>query len=117
MAPSCWLADRCPTTVRRRETRKRRQGPERGLGRRPSSFSKIPVFVHNGAVVRKRDRSPVHTSTLEEASGKLPGVIIFVDFEEHMNRAFAKLFELAPTGSSRARTSLSSKAAWTNQAA
>ena len=41
-----------------------------------------------------RDR--VHTSTLVEAGGNLPVVVIFVDFEEHVARVIPRLRELAP---------------------
>ncbi len=41
-------------------------------------------------------RSRVHTSSLVEAGGDLPLVIIFVDLEEHVSRVMPKLFELAP---------------------
>ena len=41
-------------------------------------------------------RSQVHTASLVEAGGNLPVLIIFVDFEEHVNRVLPKLFELAP---------------------
>lgn len=41
-------------------------------------------------------RNRVHTSSLVDAGGDLPVVIIFVDFDEHVNRVLPKLFELAP---------------------
>jgi PII-like signaling protein len=41
-------------------------------------------------------RSPVHTSSLVDAGGDLPVVVIFVDSEEHVNRVLPKLFALAP---------------------
>ena len=41
-------------------------------------------------------RNQVHTSSLVEAGGNLPVVIVFVDFEEHVNRVLPKLFALAP---------------------
>jgi hypothetical protein len=41
-------------------------------------------------------RNRVHTSSLVEAGGDLPVVLIFVDFEEHVARVLPKLFEMAP---------------------
>ena len=41
-------------------------------------------------------RNNVHTSSLVEARGNLPVVIVFVDFAEHVSRVLPKLFELAP---------------------
>ena len=41
-------------------------------------------------------RNHVHTSHLVDAGGNLPAVIIFVDFEEHVNRVLPKLYEMAP---------------------
>jgi len=41
-------------------------------------------------------RNQVHTSSLVEAGGNLPVVVVFVDFEEHVSRVLPKLFELAP---------------------
>jgi len=41
-------------------------------------------------------RNNVHTSSLVEAGGHLPVVLIFVDLEEHVARVLPKLFELAP---------------------
>jgi PII-like signaling protein len=41
-------------------------------------------------------RNNVHTSSLVEAGGNLPVVIVFVDFAEHVSRVLPKLFELAP---------------------
>ena len=41
-------------------------------------------------------RNRVHTSSLVEAGGNLPVVIVFVDFEEHVSRVLPLLFELAP---------------------
>jgi PII-like signaling protein len=41
-------------------------------------------------------RNRVHTSSLVDAGGNLPVVIIFVDLEEHIARVLPKLFELAP---------------------
>jgi len=48
------------------------------------------------AVAGFNGRSPVHTSSLVEAGGNVPVVIIFVDLEEHVKRVLPKLFELAP---------------------
>jgi PII-like signaling protein len=31
-----------------------------------------------------------------EAGGDLPVIVVFVDFEEHVDRVLPKLFELAP---------------------
>lgn len=41
-------------------------------------------------------RSRVKTSTLVDAGGKLPLVIIFVDKEEHIERVLPKLREMLP---------------------
>jgi len=41
-------------------------------------------------------RNRVHTSSLVEAGGDLPVVIVFVDLEEHVGRVLPKLRELAP---------------------
>jgi PII-like signaling protein len=41
-------------------------------------------------------RGRVHTSSLVEAGGKLPIVLIFVDHEEHVNRVLPTLREMAP---------------------
>ncbi len=41
-------------------------------------------------------RNRVHTSSLVDAGGDLPVVIVFVDFEEHVSRVLPRLFELAP---------------------
>lgn len=48
------------------------------------------------AVAGFNGRDSVHTSSLVDAGGNLPVVIIFVDFEEHVNRVMPKLFEMAP---------------------
>ena len=48
------------------------------------------------AVAGFNGRNHVHTSGLVDAGGNLPVVIIFVDFEEHVNRVLPKLFEMAP---------------------
>jgi len=40
-------------------------------------------------------RSRVQTTSLVEAGGKLPLVIIFVDTDEHVNRVLPKLREMA----------------------
>lgn len=48
------------------------------------------------AVAGFNGRDAVHTSGLVDAGGNLPVVIIFVDFEEHVNRVLPKLFEMAP---------------------
>src|SRR5579859_3586602 len=41
-------------------------------------------------------RNRVHTSSLVDAGGDVPVIIIFVDFEEHVSRVLPKLFEMAP---------------------
>jgi hypothetical protein len=41
-------------------------------------------------------RNSVHTSGLVEGGGNLPVVIVFVDFEEHVERVLPRLRELAP---------------------
>jgi len=48
------------------------------------------------AVAGFNGRNHVHTSRLVDAGGNLPVVIIFVDFEEHVNRVLPKLCEMAP---------------------
>ena len=40
--------------------------------------------------------NPVHTSSLVDAGGNLPVVLIFVDFEEHISRVLPRLREMAP---------------------
>src|SRR3569833_878971 len=40
-------------------------------------------------------RNHVHTSSLVDAGGNLPVVIIFVDFEEHVMRVLPRLREMA----------------------
>jgi uncharacterized protein len=41
-------------------------------------------------------RNRVHTSSLVDAGGDVPVVIIFVDLEEHVSRVMPRLIELAP---------------------
>jgi hypothetical protein len=48
------------------------------------------------AVAGFNGRNRVHTSTLVDAGGDLPVIIVFVDFEEHVERVLPKLRELAP---------------------
>jgi uncharacterized protein len=48
------------------------------------------------AVAGFNGRNRVHTSSLVEAGGNLPVVIIFVDFEEHVTRVLPMLCEMAP---------------------
>lgn len=48
------------------------------------------------AVAGFNGRNSVHTSSLVEAGGNLPVILVFVDFEEHVARVLPKLFELAP---------------------
>ena len=48
------------------------------------------------AVAGFNGRNQVHTSSLVEAGGNLPVVIVFVDLEEHISRVLPKLFELVP---------------------
>ena len=48
------------------------------------------------AVAGFNGRNRVHRSSLVEAGGNLPVVIIFVDFEEHIARVLPKLKQLAP---------------------
>jgi len=48
------------------------------------------------AVAGFNGRNQVHTSSLVEAGGNLPVVIIFVDFEEHVSRVLPQLREMAP---------------------
>jgi PII-like signaling protein len=48
------------------------------------------------AVAGFNGRNHVHTSSLVEAGGHLPVVLIFVDLEEHIVRVLPKLREMAP---------------------
>jgi len=48
------------------------------------------------AIAGFNGRNNVHRSSLVEAGGNLPVVIIFVDLEEHVSRVLPKLFEMAP---------------------
>jgi PII-like signaling protein len=48
------------------------------------------------AVAGFNGRNRVHTSSLVEAGGNLPVVIMFVDFEEHVARVLPRLCEMAP---------------------
>jgi hypothetical protein len=41
-------------------------------------------------------RSRVHTSTLVDAGGRLPIMLVFVDSEEHVERVLPRLREMAP---------------------
>ena len=41
-------------------------------------------------------RNRVHTTSLVDAGGDVPVVVVFVDFEEHVIRVLPKLRELAP---------------------
>ncbi len=47
------------------------------------------------AVAGFTGRGRVHTSTLVDAGGKLPVVIVFIDTDEHVNRVLPKLREMA----------------------
>ena len=47
------------------------------------------------AVAGFTGRSRVQTTSLVEAGGKLPLVIVFVDTDEHVNRVLPKLREMA----------------------
>ncbi|MBV8897209.1 MAG: DUF190 domain-containing protein [Acidobacteriaceae bacterium] len=48
------------------------------------------------AVAGFNGRNPVHTSSLVEAGGDLPVILLFVDLEEHVVRVLPKLREMAP---------------------
>jgi uncharacterized protein len=48
------------------------------------------------AIAGFNGRNRVHTSSLVEAGGNLPVVIIFVDFEEHVTRVLPTLCNMAP---------------------
>ena len=48
------------------------------------------------AVAGFNGRNQVHTSSLVEAGGNLPVVIIFVDLDEHVQRVLPALKEMAP---------------------
>jgi uncharacterized protein len=48
------------------------------------------------AVAGFNGRDRVHTSSLVEAGGNLPVVIMFVDFEEHVARVLPALCQMAP---------------------
>jgi PII-like signaling protein len=47
------------------------------------------------AVAGFTGRSKVQTSSLVDAGGKLPLIIIFIDTDEHVNRVMPKLREMA----------------------
>lgn len=47
------------------------------------------------AVAGFNGRNQVHTSSLVEAGGNLPVVIMFVDLEEHVQRVLPRLKEMA----------------------
>jgi PII-like signaling protein len=48
------------------------------------------------AVAGFTGRNNVHTAGLVEAGGNLPVIIVFVDFEEHVQRVLPKIREVAP---------------------
>src|SRR5579875_507966 len=48
------------------------------------------------AVAGFTGRNQVHTSSLIEAGGNLPVVVVFVDLEEHVSRVLPKLLQMAP---------------------
>lgn len=48
------------------------------------------------AVAGFNGRNRVHTSSLVEAGGDLPVILLFVDLEEHVVRVLPKLREMAP---------------------
>jgi PII-like signaling protein len=48
------------------------------------------------AVAGFMGRNKLHRSSLVEAGGDVPVVILFVDLEEHVSRVMPRLFELAP---------------------
>jgi uncharacterized protein len=48
------------------------------------------------AIAGFNGRNRVHMSSLVEAGGNLPVVIIFVDFEEHVTRVLPTLCNMAP---------------------
>jgi PII-like signaling protein len=48
------------------------------------------------AVAGFTGRNSVHTSSLVEAGGNLPVVIVFVDYDEHVTRVLPKLKKLVP---------------------
>src|SRR3954453_2319006 len=48
------------------------------------------------AVAGFNGRSAVHTSSLVDAGGDLPVVLVFVDYAEHVERVLPKLLEMAP---------------------
>jgi len=47
------------------------------------------------AVAGFNGRQAVRTSRLVDAGGGLPILVLFVDYEEHVNRVLPKLFEMA----------------------
>jgi uncharacterized protein len=68
-------------------------------------YSEILRFLRNEnvagasafhAIAGFNGRNRVHTSSLVDAGGNLPVVIIFVDFEEHVTRVLPRLCEMAP---------------------
>ena len=66
-------------------------------------------FNGGGSRAGFNGRNQVHTSSLVEAGGNLPVVIIFVDFEEHVSRVLPQLREMPHIASLFERTSSSSK--------
>lgn len=48
------------------------------------------------AVAGFNGRNRVHRTSLVDAGGDVPVLIVFVDFAEHVDRVLPKLFELAP---------------------
>jgi uncharacterized protein len=71
---------------------------------KPLHLEVLQLLRHEGvagasafhAVAGFNGRSAVRTSSLVEAGGNLPVVIIFVDFEEHVSRVLPQLREMAP---------------------
>jgi hypothetical protein len=48
------------------------------------------------AVAGFNGRGQLHTTRLVETGGELPVVVVFVDYEEHVERVLPKLCEMAP---------------------
>ena len=48
------------------------------------------------AVAGFNGRNSVHRASLVEAGGNLPVMVVFVDFDEHVQKVLPKLFALAP---------------------
>jgi hypothetical protein len=116
VVPSCWPADRCPTAVRGRETQEWRRGSERGLGNRPSSFSRIavsPPLTFRRAGLRTSPRVPTQlfcrrhpTKVLNRRSRSLVPVPPVIAGESHRQGAPKRDPPLSCTTAGRGSTDM-----------